>query len=264
MSLRSTATLRGALWVLLVAAFGMPAAATRYQSPDAQVSVLELYTSHGCSSCPPADAWLSKLADRPGLWRDFIPLAWHVDYWDDLGWPDRFASRAFSERQRQYARQAHLSTVYTPGFVLRGEEWRGWFRRRPPALASEALVGKLSLELRDDLHARILFTPREPTQPSRLTVHLAILGFGLATDVGGGENRGRRLEEDFVVLGYRSARNSSALAEWDLALPQVIPARTTRRAIAAWVSVDTDPTPRQAIGGWLPAEIGIPEFGQSR
>jgi hypothetical protein len=224
------------------------------ESRGKQVSVLELYTAYGCSRCPPADAWLRKLADWPGLWREFIPLAFPVDYWNDLGGPDRVASKTFSDRQREYARQGRLSSVYTPGFVLRGHEWRGWFRRSAPEWASRAVVGKLSLELRDDSHALIRFTPQEPVERARFTVHLAILGFGLTTAVAGGENRGRKLEEDFVVLGYRSAKQSSSLAEWNLALPKVIPARTTRRAIAAWVSVDADPTPRQAVGGWLPSE----------
>jgi hypothetical protein len=223
-----------------------------FESPENQVSVLELYTSHGCSSCPPADAWLSRFVDSPGLWSEFIPLGFHVDYWNDLGWPDRFASKTYSDRQREYARQEQLSSVYTPGFVLRGKEWRGWFRRSPPALESGEHVGKMRLELSGDSHAQIRFEPTAPLGGDRLTLHVAILGFGLSTDVGAGENRGRTLEEDFVVLGYHSAKPSSVSGEWDLALPSVVPATTTRRAIAAWVSVEDDLTPLQAVGGWLP------------
>lgn len=251
--MRLITNLCGGLCLLFFTASDVNAATpTLYESADEQVSILELYTSHGCSSCPPADAWLSKLVDRPGLWDEFIPLAFHVDYWNDLGWPDRFASKTFTDRQREYARQGYLSSVYTPGFVLRGDEWRGWFMRRSPELESKNVVGKLFLELLDDSRVLIRFKPQEPLDPARLTVHLAIVGFGLSTDVGAGENRGRELEEDFVVLGYRSAGHSSSSAEWDLALPTVVPARTTRRAIVAWVSVDADPAPRQAVGGWLP------------
>lgn len=245
----------GAIFLFFATSGVNTAAATYYESGVDQVSVLELYTSQGCSSCPPADAWLSKLLDRPGLWREFIPLAFHVDYWNDLGWPDRFASGTFSDRQRAYARQARLSTVYTPGFVVRGKEWRGWFRKHPPVLVSGEVVGKLSLQLEDDSRARIRFESRQRVQPGRMKVHLAILGFGLATEVRGGENRGRMLEENFVVLGYRSSAPSSSSAEWDLALPEVVPAQTGRRAIVAWVSVDADPTPRQAVGGWLPTGV---------
>lgn len=133
--MRLITNLCGGLCLLFFTASDVNAATpTLYESADEQVSILELYTSHGCSSCPPADAWLSKLVDRPGLWDEFIPLAFHVDYWNDLGWPDRFASKTFTDRQREYARQGYLSSVYTPGFVLRGDEWRGWFMRRSPEL----------------------------------------------------------------------------------------------------------------------------------
>lgn len=223
-----------------------------FESSENQVSVLELYTSQGCSSCPPADAWLSRFVDSPGLWSEFIPLGFHVDYWNDLGYPDPFASRAFSDRQRQYARQGHLSSVYTPGFVVRGEEWRGWFRRKPPALLSTENIGKLRLELHDGSRAKIQFKPTSPLQGDQLTLHLAILGFGLTTDVGAGENRGRTLKEDFVVLGYDTTQQFSGSGDWDLALPSVVPATTTRKAIAAWVSEGDNLTPRQAVGGWLP------------
>jgi hypothetical protein len=243
-----------ALCIGVLGASGVNASALHvYESPVEQVSVLELYTSHGCSSCPPADAWLGTLTDRPGLWSEFIPLAFHVDYWDDLGWPDRFASEAFSSRQREYWRQGHLSSVYTPGFLVRGREWRGWFRDRALELTPSTAVGRLSLELHDGQRALIRFTPQDSMSRGQLTAHLAMLGFGLTTDVGGGENRGRNLKEDFVVLGYRSSGQTTD-SEWDLALPDVVPAKTTRRAIIGWVSVEDDPTPLQAVGGWLPPE----------
>ena len=74
------------------------------QSGERQIAVLELYTSEGCSSCPPAETWLSRLREAPGLWKDFVPLAFHVDYWDYLGWRDPWGSREYSNRQRAYRR----------------------------------------------------------------------------------------------------------------------------------------------------------------
>ena len=68
------------------------AAETRFESGPQQISLVELYTSEGCSSCPPAEAWLSRLKEEPGLWKNFVPIAFHVDYWDRLGWRDRFSS----------------------------------------------------------------------------------------------------------------------------------------------------------------------------
>ena len=73
------------------------------RSGQQAVPLLELFTSEGCSSCPPAEAWLGKLRHDDGLWRDFVPLAWHVNYWDRLGWPDRFAERVYTDRQYAYA-----------------------------------------------------------------------------------------------------------------------------------------------------------------
>ena len=89
--------------------------------------LIELYTSEGCSSCPPADKWISKLKDNDELWNDIIPIAFHVDYWDRLGWPDELAEKSFSDRQRQYRHEGSISQVYTPGFVVDGKEWRGFF-----------------------------------------------------------------------------------------------------------------------------------------
>lgn len=243
----------GALCLLLIAIPRVDAATlASYESPVAQVPLLELYTSHGCSSCPPADAWLSKLVSRPYLWQSFIPLAFHVDYWDDLGWPDRFASESFSDRQRQYARSGRLSSVYTPGFVVGGREWQGWFRGQAPDLRTGPAVGRLSLDLIDGPTALIRFAPTETSDRGRLTAHLAILGFGLKSPIGAGENRGRDLNEDFVVLGYRASRAPASSLEWAIEVPDLVPAETSRRAIVAWVSADTDPAPVQAVAGWLP------------
>jgi len=98
------------------------------------VALLELFTSEGCSSCPPAETWLSGLRSAPGLWKEFVPASFHVDYWDYLGWRDPWASKIFSYRQRDYAQSWHSDSIYTPGFVLNGREWRSWSREQngPP------------------------------------------------------------------------------------------------------------------------------------
>ncbi len=93
--------------------------------------LVELYTSEGCSSCPRAEAYLAGLIDSPGLWRDVVPVAFHVDLWDHLGWADRLASTRHTTRLEDYARRWNAERIYTPEFVVDGAEWRGYFDGLP-------------------------------------------------------------------------------------------------------------------------------------
>jgi len=227
---------------------------TSFTSRVEQVPVLELYTSQGCSSCPPADAWLTRLLERPGLWEAFIPIAFHVDYWDSLGWRDHFSSPRYSHRQRDYHQAGKIASVYTPGFVLGGREWRGWFRGGRPDLSPGPAIGRLQLSLDGQRNARIRFSPVDDQRFQHLSTHLAVLGFGMTTQVGRGENSGKRLHEDFVVLGYRFTDTALKRPprEWVMKLPDTASVETTRRAVVAWISVPGDPAPVQAVAGWLP------------
>ena len=133
------------LMVAWIAAAG--AQTVHLESPGPRVSLLELYTSEGCSSCPPADRWISTLRDDPRLWHEVVPVAFHVDYWDYIGWKDRFASPVYGNRQRDYARNRHVGTVYTPGFVLAGKEWRSWFRRPELKVDNTVTAGVNNFEI---------------------------------------------------------------------------------------------------------------------
>ncbi len=223
----------------------------RFSSPTQRVPTIELFTSHGCSSCPPADNWLSQYVDHPGLWTQVIPMAFHVDYWDYLGWHDAFASRRHTQRQQNYASSGRIDSVYTPGLVVQGREWRGFFRRSEPDLQPAENVGVLQLQT-DLESAQISFIPISEDSGTSLTAHIAILGFGIESEIAGGENRGRILDEDFVVLGHTSAPSQATDNRWKLSLPSTVPVKTRRRAIIAWVSAQPSPAPLQATGGWLP------------
>ena len=224
----------------------------RIESSAQRVTLVELFTSEGCSSCPPADRWLSALEDDPRLWQRIVPLAFHVDYWDHIGWPDRFASPAHSARQREHARRGGLGSVYTPGFVVHGEEWRGWFRTPVLTLEHPPPAGIITLEVdraANGVRASFVAAARV-AQP--LELHLAVLGSGLVTEVSSGENAGRSLRHGFVVLGY--SRSDMAGASPRFAAAATMPAarhRAPRLALAAWVSARGDPAPLQAAGGWL-------------
>ncbi len=218
----------------------------RLSSGERQVATVELFTSHGCSSCPPADRWLSGLLQSETLWRDLVPMAFHVDYWDHLGWRDRFARPAFTARQQAYRQSGGTSGVYTPGFVVKGREWRSYFWNRAPDLSSGPGVGKLVASGSPGATVAVEFAPGP-----HLTAHLVVLGFNLVTPVGGGENAGKELHDDFVVLGYSTAVLDGA-GRAELAWPALSDASAARMALAAWVSRGDDPAPVQAVGGWLP------------
>lgn len=238
--------------LLLMVTSGVVAAPLEYESRVRRTAVLELFTSHGCSSCPPADAWLRRFVDHPDLWSRFIPMAFHVDYWNGLGWSDRFASPAFSDRQRSYRRIGAIGSVYTPGFVLSGKEWRGWFRRRSHGLSTTEEVGRLKVVVESGKDATVTFRPSDTLERGPFTAHMAILGFGLNSPVGAGENSGRTLQEDFVVLGVSSAEPVQGRWLWQLRRPDFPESEASRLALVVWLSRPGHPAPVQATGGWLP------------
>ena len=220
------------------------AAETTFTSQPARAHLLELFTSEGCSSCPPAEAWLSKLKDAPGLWQNFVPLAFHVDYWDRLGWRDPFASKAWTARQYAYSASWKSSSVYTPGFVLDGREWRN---SGIPAASSET-PGVLKIGLSNPNRVTASFQPAKGAGRA-FEVHVARLGFDVKINVKAGENSGRQLLHDFVVLALADAPVTTGESEVNLPAGS---AAATRSAIVAWVTEAGGMEPLQAVGGWQP------------
>ncbi len=216
----------------------------QFTSGPQQVTLIELYTSEGCSSCPPADRWLSSLQSDTGLWQAFIPLGLHVDYWDDLGWPDVFAEAQFSARQRQHRSIGGINNVYTPGFVVNGREWREPFRAvsfSPPR--SDARPGSLTLTV---ANGEVLL--EFSAASGALNYHLALLGNGLHTRVARGENAGKTLRHDFVVLNLQQQTGTGSVR---LPLPQLPANGAKSYALAAWVTDKDNLRPIQAVGGVL-------------
>src|SRR5881394_1953150 len=136
----------GLIALLGAAALTSQAADRVFESGPQKVHLLELFTSEGCSSCPPAEAWLSKLKSDPRWWKDFVPLAFHVDYWDHLGWRDPFASKEWTARQYRYSAAWKKGSVYTPAFALDGKEWHSGAL---PAVATET-PGVLKISVNGD------------------------------------------------------------------------------------------------------------------
>lgn len=223
-----------------------------FQSGVNRTAVVELYTSEGCSSCPPAEAWLSKLKSAPGLWRDFVPVAFHVDYWDDLGWRDVWAKREFTARQRTYASVWGSDTIYTPGMVLNGKEWRNWRGEDSVQTDKRESSGVLTVRSMDGKKWLVEFEP-EKRLKGHMVVTVVLLGSEFKSDVKAGENSGRTLKHDFVALKWEqtalSQKEGKLVAEVEL--PVEMASQKDRLAIAAWVSVSGRPEPVQATGGWL-------------
>ena len=231
--------MRAIIFIMLCAGWNAQAADRTFESGPQKIHLLELFTSEGCSSCPPAEAWLSKMKTEPRLWKDFVPIAFHVDYWDRLGWRDPFASKQWTARQYQYSASWKSESVYTPGFVLDGREC---LERAVPPSSSER-PGVLKVVVADE---KITAEFNSGNGPKRdLALHLATLGFDRTTKITAGENNGRNLHQDFVVLSLASEQMSNGKVEFPLTLD----ARTG--AIAAWITEPNQLEPIQAVGGWL-------------
>ena len=164
-----------------------------------RVALVELYTSEGCSSCPPADAWFSTLPHR-GLGLDkMIPLALHVDYWNDLGWPDPFSQARFTARQEEMVRRASSRNMYTPEVVLNGRELRDKPSLADKVQALNATPARAELTI-DAMPAgdKLRASVRASGAPN-VRLYLALYESDLTVAVPRGENGGRTLHHDFVV-----------------------------------------------------------------
>lgn len=187
----------------------LAAAAERCEahSPATPLTVVELYTSEGCSSCPPADRWFSSLAARS----DLLPLAFHVSYWDRLGWVDRFAQPAFNERQRQVQAATAGRYVYTPQVVVQGQDWRAWSGGLPAPVRSPSPVSLALSREGERVTVRITPAPGQPSV-SQWAGYWAVLEDGHRSAVRAGENAGELLRHDSVVRVYQPVQAWPAAA----------------------------------------------------
>ena len=201
------------------------------RSAATRVALIELYTSEGCNSCPPADRWLSSLQARGFNADRVVPLAFHVDYWDYLGWRDRFAQAGFSARQRAQAGRGGARSVYTPQLLLNGADFRQsfmdpGFSERLAKANSRTAAAELRLAqqvsttgVRIELQGRVF----EQSAQTFSDTHVALFENKLASEVRAGENIGKVLLHDFVVremIGPLHADSSGRL-RWSgtVALP---------------------------------------------
>ena len=216
---------------LLTLAPAANAQSCRTDSPAHTVALVELYTSEGCSSCPPADRWLSALVNKPRDGR-FVALALHVDYWDYLGWRDRFASPVFTQRQNTLTRLGHAQFAYTPEVFLGMREFRGWSNKsdiESAVLAINKLPAQadISLGLQAGAGARervlhAVFRLKPGVVAAQAQGYVVIYEDKLSTAVESGENRGATLRHDRVVrqwLGPLSLQGGAVDVLRTIAIP---------------------------------------------
>lgn len=183
------------------------------------IPLLELYTSEGCSSCPPADRWISKIKhDKSKI----TPLAFHVDYWDYIGWKDKFSTAEYSNRQRKTAAFSGAGFVYTPQFVFNGRDFKGWDNSRlnnaidqTQKFASRANLTLDAMHQTDgSIKLKATAEAVNPEDAKRADVFIALYENGLVTQVKAGENNGRELKHDYVVRKLFGAYQINSLNEF--------------------------------------------------
>lgn len=220
------------------------------------VAVVELFTSQGCSSCPPADRVLSKLAKDPAYAGRVVPLAFHVDYWNYIGWQDPFSDRRWSERQERYAQAYGTNRIYTPQLIVNGgDEMNGGDERRVRRSIEKALAtvpaARVTLAARREGGSyRVEVEARHDGALMRdLEVWVALYQHGLSTAIGRGENARKTLENDSVVRRLErvfvlpAAAGSTARGEIQFAIDPAWPAANL--GLAAFAQ---DPKTREIRG----------------
>ena len=236
---------------LFLVSFGVNGGQCKAESPRTTTALVELYTSEGCDSCPPADRWLSSLGPKGFAPDRVVPIALHVDYWDYIGWKDPYARQAHSARQRKMAQLARAAVIYTPQVLLQGQDFRAWREggnaggRPGPFDAAVAKINarpakaRISLSLdakrpagrRGDVFEVEAAAELADAAPAPdIGLYLGAYENKLVSEVKAGENRGKTLPHDYVVLqwvgplefkaGKLSERHTLAL------LPKAVPAHS--------------------------------------
>lgn len=231
-------SLFGLCLALSLASFGAQGGQCKASSPQTTTALVELYTSEGCDSCPPADRWLSSLGTKGYAPDRVVPIALHVDYWDYIGWKDPYARQAHSARQRKMAKLARAAMVYTPQVLLQGQDFREWgsaaFEQAVAKINARPAKARISLLLdtrqKDAFLVEAQVQLLEGLQQADAALFLGAYENKLVSEVKAGENRGRTLPHDYVVLqwsGPLEFKGAALLERQRLGLlPKAVPAHS--------------------------------------
>lgn len=194
----------------MLSAFSAHAACNAQSGAD-RPHLVELYTSEGCSSCPPAEKWMSKLVDKP----DEVGLEFHVDYWDNGGWRDPFDSKSYTQRQEKLSRRFNKGQFYTPQVWVDGDLWHNWPSGGPPN-ATVSTAPKLTI---DAVPGDKVKTHIVAGDLGGQHIFVALTENGLSTSVRAGENKGRQLAHDQVVRAFEGPFDKTDV-QTDLNVPR--------------------------------------------
>jgi hypothetical protein len=221
--IKSVAICIASLASALTAPSILAAQACSVHSAASVTPVIELYTSEGCNSCPPADKWLSKLKAEPSI----VALAFHVDYWDRLGWKDRFSSPAYTQRQAQQQVPSGARFSYTPQVIVDGADRPDWPGVNSSIASKQRPAAHVDVQLaRDGNHFSATVAPAADA-PARLAAYWAVTEQGYISAVKAGENQGVTLNHDYVVREYLPVAAWNAKADAPAATLRFEPSAAT-------------------------------------
>ena len=234
------------LTLSLLSILSLSARNFEFSSGKSQNTLIELFTSQGCNSCPTADEWLNNFKDNPKLFKEIIPMAFHVDYWDTLDWKDSFSKKDYTARQKAHYDLGHLAQVYTPAILRNNKELkRGDLYNKNTT--PEKLVGSLFVQI----FGKNVFVRFKPiNKKEKLTANIALLGIGFEEKIHFGENKGKRLLHDFVVLSHQQKIAKGNSNTWIMNLP-TSKIKAKKYAVVVWLTEKNILDPIQITADWL-------------
>ncbi|MBT7609692.1 MAG: DUF1223 domain-containing protein [Bacteriovoracaceae bacterium] len=213
-----------------------------------KIQLIELYTSESCSSCPPAEKWINKFESSDKLWKNYVPVEFHVDYWNHLHWVDKYSKKLYSKRQRKYNSRQNKGN-FTPQILLNGINYKGW-RFFNYNLDKVTEVGNLTVKYAQQV-AVYSFTPLGKFK--KLSCFAAFLGGQFKTKITAGENSGRLLKHEFTVLTFKSVpmRKIKNIYRCKLPIQNESTIKPKKKALAFWIGDDSSLRVIQSIGKYL-------------
>ncbi|MCP4969579.1 MAG: DUF1223 domain-containing protein [Arcobacter sp.] len=222
----------------------------KFNSGENKINVIELYTSEGCSSCPVAEKWISNLKYNNNVFKEFIPMSFHVTYWDFLGWKDSFADIMYDTRQRYYAIKIWKNkSIYTPQFVVDAKEYRKWFTNQDIPKFTKEYGGNLVFTINNS-NLKVDYFNKN-IKNKKVYLNIALLGFDYKINIKSGENKRRVLEHDFVVLDhiqkFAEIKNNRLIYNMNYIMNKD---KKRKYALVAWIN-SYDTKILQASGGYI-------------